>query len=93
MENALCVPVGAVSRGNKLLVAAPGALAQDGTTVLDPTKTEERQVALGASDDSYVQILSGLSQGETVLVPDQGQDQVQIQPDGSAAMTDSGGEG
>ena len=93
VENALCVPVGAVSRGNKLLVAAPGALAQDGTTVIDPTKTEERQVALGASDDSYVQILSGLSQGETVLVPDQGQDQVQIQPDGSAAMADSGGEG
>ena len=83
------VPVGAVSRGNKLLVAAPGALAQDGTTVLDPTKTEERQVALGASDDSYVQILSGLSQGETVLVPDQGQDQT----DGSVVMTDSGGEG
>ena len=50
-------------------------------------------MALGASDDSYVQILSGLSQGETVLVPDQGQDQVQIQPDGSAAMADSGGEG
>ena len=93
VENALCVPVGAVSRGNKLLVAAPGALAEDGATVLDPTKTEERQVALGASDDSYVQILSGLSQGETVLVPDQGQDQVQIQPDGSAATADSGGEG
>lgn len=93
VENALCVPVGAVSRGNKLLVAAPGALAEDGTTVIAPTKAEERQVALGASDDSYVQILSGLSQGETVLVPDQGQDQVQIQPDGSAAMADSGGEG
>ena len=46
VENALCVPVGAVSRGNKLLVAAPGALAEDGTTVLDPTKTEERQVVL-----------------------------------------------
>ena len=89
VENALCVPVGAVSRGNKLLVAAPGALAEDGTTVLDPTKTEERQVVLGASDDSYVQILSGLSQGETVLVP--GQDQVQT--DGSVVMTDSGGEG
>ena len=89
VENALCVPVGAVSRGNKLLVAAPGALAEDGTTVLDPAKTEERQVVLGASDDSYVQILSGLSQGETVLVP--GQDQVQT--DGSVVMTDSGGEG
>lgn len=89
VENALCVPVGAVSRGNKLLVAAPGALAEDGTTVLDPTKTEERQVVLGASDDSYVQILSGLSQGETVLVP--GQDQVQT--DGSVVMTGSGGEG
>ena len=50
-------------------------------------------MALGASDDSYVQILSGLSQGETVLVPDQGQDQVQIQPDCSAAMAGSGGEG
>ena len=47
------------------------------------------QVVLGASDDSYVQILSGLSQGETVLVP--GQDQVQT--DGSVVMTDSGGEG
>lgn len=54
-----------------------------------PTKTEARQVGLGASDDSYVQILSRLSQGETVLVP--GQDQVQT--DGSVVMTDSGGEG
>ena len=67
VENALCVPVGAVSRGNTVVVPLEGALAGDGT-VKDPSKLENRTVTLGVSDDSYIQILSGLEEGETVLI-------------------------
>ncbi len=68
VENALCVPVDAVRRGNTVQVALPGALAEDGVTLADPAQVEERQVVLGASDEAYIQITSGLSDGETVLV-------------------------
>ena len=64
-ENALCVPVDAVARGNTVLVAGPDALAEDGT-VADPALLEERQVVLGRSDADYIEITSGLADGETV---------------------------
>lgn len=64
-ENALCVPVDAVARGNTVLVAGPDALAEDGT-VADPALLEERQVVLGRSDADYIEITSGLTDGETV---------------------------
>lgn len=68
VENAVSVPVSAVSRGNTVQVALPGALGEDGVTVVDPTKVEERSVTLGINDDSYIEITSGLEEGETVLV-------------------------
>ena len=64
-EDALCVPVDAVARGNTVLVAGPDALAEDGT-VADPALLEERQVVLGRSDADYIEITSGLADGETV---------------------------
>ena len=64
-ENALCVPVDAVARGNTVLVAGPDALAEDGS-VADPALLEERQVILGRSDADYIEITSGLTDGETV---------------------------
>lgn len=67
-QQVLCVPTPAVSGGNTVLVAQEGALGEDGS-VLDPAKLETRQVELGSSSQDYVEILSGLEEGETVLVP------------------------
>ena len=71
VEDALCVPVGAVNRGGTVLVPGEGAMTEDGTAVADAAKLEERPVTLGASDDAYIQVTSGLEEGETVLVLDQ----------------------
>ena len=68
------MPVAAVSRGNTVEVALPGALGEDGVTVADPAQTEERQVVLGINDGTYIEITSGLEDGDTVLVPDQAAD-------------------
>lgn len=67
-QNALCVPVAAVSRGNTVQVALPGALGEDGVTVADPTQAEERPVILGINDSAYIEVTSGLEEGETVLI-------------------------
>ena len=71
VEDAVSVPVGAVSRGNTVQVALPGALAEDGVTVADPSKVEERAVTLGINDENYIEITSGLEAGETVLMESQ----------------------
>lgn len=67
-KGALCVPVSAVNRGNTVLVALPGALGEDGVTVVDPTQVEERPVTLGINDSAYIEVTSGLEEGETVLI-------------------------
>ena len=67
VKDALCVPVNAVSRGNTVLVAQAGTLSADGTQVTDASKAESRTVTLGVSDDEYIQILSGLQEGDVVL--------------------------
>ncbi|MCI8909206.1 MAG: efflux RND transporter periplasmic adaptor subunit [Oscillibacter sp.] len=66
-KQVLTVPVSAVNRGNTVLVPTPGAMAEDGVTVVDPSLLEERPVSLGHSDDNYIEITSGLTEGETVL--------------------------
>ena len=71
VTGALCVPVSAVERGDTVLVPGEGALSEDGSTVVDPSKLEERPVVLGISDGTYIQITAGLEEGETVLVPAQ----------------------
>jgi len=65
----LAVPVDAVDResGGTVLVALPGALDENGSLV-DINKTERRQVELGRNDSEYIEILSGLEEGETVLI-------------------------
>ncbi len=69
MENVLSIPASAVQRGDTVLVPLEGALAEDGVTVADPAKVEERAVTLGGGDGTYVEITSGLNEGDTVLVP------------------------
>ncbi len=67
VENALVVPVGAVARGNTVLIPGPGAIGKDGS--IDPSKLEQVQVTLGANDDSYIQITSdNLAEGDTVII-------------------------
>ncbi len=85
VANALTIPASAVQRGDTVLVPLEGALAEDGVTVADPSKVEERTVTLGGSDGTYVEITSGLSEGNTVLVP------AQAEGGGMAAAGSAGG--
>ena len=73
VENALSIPAAAVQRGDTVLVPLEGCLSPDGASVIDPTKSEERTVTLGGGDGEYVEITSGLEEGDTVLVPAQAQ--------------------
>ena len=46
VPNALCIPVDAVERGNTVTVPGPGALSEDGLSVVDVTKLETKEVTL-----------------------------------------------
>ena len=63
----LCVPVDAVDRDNTVLVAGKGALNDIGQ-VIDPNKLEKRPVTIGRNNADYVEITSGLEEGETVFI-------------------------
>ena len=67
LGSVLCVPVDAVQRGNTVLVAGPGALDQNGS-LIDFTKLETREVTPGRNNDEFIEILSGLEEGETVFI-------------------------
>ena len=69
--NVLCVPVDAVKRGNTVTVADAGALSEDGLTVVDPTKTRQVEVTLGRNDSAYIEVTSGLAEGDVVLLENQ----------------------
>ena len=87
-ENALCVPAEAVNSDGTVLVAGEGAFAEDGVTIADPSKIESRPVTLGRGNQDYVEITSGLEEGETVLLPIQSQGGMTSA--GSAAVTAAG---
>ena len=71
VRDALCVPSAAVRRGDTVLVPGPDtpAAGEDGTITAPESALEERAVTIGAADVAYVQILSGLGEGDTVLLP------------------------
>ena len=71
VRDALCVPSGAVRRGDTVLVPGPDtpAAGEDGTVTAPESALEERVVTIGAADAAYVQILGGLGGGDTVLLP------------------------
>lgn len=87
-ENALCVPAEAVNGDGTVLVAGEGAFAEDGVTIADPSKIESRPVTLGRGNQDFVEITSGLEEGETVLLPIQSQGGMASA--GSAAVTAAG---
>lgn len=87
-ENALCVPAEAVNSDGTVLVAGEGAFAEDGVTIADPSKIESRPVTLGRGSRDFVEITSGLEEGETVLLPIQSTGG--MPSDGSAAVAAAG---
>ena len=87
-ENVLCVPAAAVNSEGTVLVAGEGAFAEDGVTIADPSKIESRPVTLGRGNQDFVEITSGLEEGETVLLPIQSTGG--MPSDGSAAVAAAG---
>lgn len=87
-RDALTVPVAAVQRGNTVYVKDSSAKNTDNTmvggTVL-PDGWREATVETGLSDDSNIEITSGLSEGDTVYVP-----QVQTQSSSDDQMMPGG---
>ena len=67
VDNALVVPVGAVARGNYVLIPGEGAIGKDGS--IDPSRLEQVSVTLGENDDSYIEITGGeLQEGDTIVI-------------------------
>lgn len=64
-ENALAIPSGAVNRGNTVLVTADSPSAANALDREAPEGYVYVQVETGVSDDSYIEILSGLQEGDT----------------------------
>ena len=87
-ENVLCVPAAAVNSDGTVLVAGEGAFAEDGVTIADPSKIESRPATLGRGNQDFVEITSGLEEGETVLLPIQSTGG--MPSDGSAAVAAAG---
>lgn len=65
-EDVLAVPVSAVQRGNTVLLPGEGALGKDGS--IDPDRLVSRDVVLGRNDEDYIEITSGLVEGDTVVI-------------------------
>ena len=57
--------------GDTVLLPGPDtpAAGEDGTITAPEAALEERAVTIGAADAAYVQILDGLGEGDTVLLP------------------------
>lgn len=66
----LSIPVDMVERGGQVLVAGPGCLDEEGN-VVNLAAIETRQVTLGRNDEDYIEILSGLDEGDVVLTQNQ----------------------
>ncbi len=69
IKDVLVIPVEAVQRGETpyVLVAGPGALDKEGN-LTDFTKLEQREVTLGRNSDEFIEVTSGLSEGDVVFI-------------------------
>ena len=50
---------------NRVFTAKDGGII---TEAADPSKLEDREVTLGRNDESFIEVLSGLEEGETVFI-------------------------
>ncbi|MBO5930297.1 MAG: efflux transporter periplasmic adaptor subunit, partial [Clostridia bacterium] len=67
IENALCVPVSAVNRGNTVYVKGEKTDENDRA----PEGFHSVKVETGAYNDEWIEITAGLSEGDIVYVPQQ----------------------
>ena len=70
-QNVLAIPSAALNRGNTVLVTAGSPSAANGTLVEATTEDGEDyysvEVTTGVIGDSYIEIVSGLQEGDTVV--------------------------
>lgn len=88
-SNVLAVPSGAVNRGGTVLVTADSPSAANALDQEAPEGYVYVAVETGASDDSYVEITSGLQEGDTVgyiRTSSSGDGMVMMAMDGGMAM-------
>lgn len=64
-SNVLAIPAGALNRGNTVLVTSDSPSAASGTPTEDGAYCSV-PVEIGTSDSSYIEIVSGLQEGDTV---------------------------
>ena len=73
-ENTLCIPVGALMRGNRVYVKKEAEDENAGTNAKTnaqsgiPTGFVAVQVETGVVNEDYVEILSGLAEGDEVYI-------------------------
>ena len=65
-EDVLAIPSGAVNRGDTVLITADSPSAADALDQEAPEGYVYVAVETGVSDDSFIEIISGLQEGDTV---------------------------
>ncbi|MCI9026450.1 MAG: HlyD family efflux transporter periplasmic adaptor subunit [Lawsonibacter sp.] len=88
----LAIPAGALNRGNTVLVTADSPSAANGTA-MEGGEYYSVPVEIGASDSSYIEITSGLQEGDTVAyIPTTGSGRFEMMiPGGMGVATFSDG--
>ena len=88
----LSIPAGALNRGNTVLVTADSPSAANGTA-MEGGEYYSVPVEIGASDSSYIEIVSGLQEGDTVAyIPTTGSGRFEMMiPGGMGVATFSDG--
>ncbi len=71
-EDVLAVPMGAVMRGNLIMVEGTESDVEPPAGQTAPEGYVWREVELGVNDDEYIEITSGLEEGEMIAVPANG---------------------
>ncbi len=89
-ENVIAVPITAVNRGNTVYVKGEKADKED----MAPEGFKTVQVEIGISNDSFAQVISGLSEGDVVYVtPSAGDEQQMMMPGMPGGMQGAGMQG
>ncbi len=92
-EDVLAIPSGAVNRGDTVLITADSPSAVNALDQEAPEGYVYVAVETGVSDDSYIEILSGLQEGDTVayIPTSSGGEMAMMMPMGGGAVMVSGG--
>lgn len=85
-DDVLAIPSGAVNRGDTVLITADSPSAANALDQEAPEGYVYVSVETGVSDDSYIEILSGLQEGDTVAYLASGSSGGAMMMDGGAAM-------